>query len=74
MKYFVKVTPRAKQTRVEQTSPNTLHVWVHEPPVGGRANDAVRELLADYFGKPRWQVVITAGHTSKAKTVEIATD
>lgn len=74
MKYFVKVTPRSSQARVEQTSPNTFHVWVHEPPVDGKANEAVIKAIAEYLGCSRSQVYLVAGHTSQTKLVEVERD
>lgn len=40
--------------------------------VGGKANRAITDLLAETFGVPRADVEIITGHTSSSKTVAIA--
>ncbi len=42
------------------------------PAVGGKANRAITDLLAEIFGVSRADVTIIAGHTSSSKTVAIA--
>jgi uncharacterized protein len=46
-------------------------VAVSAPPEGGRANEAVVELLAELLGVKRRQVVVARGASSRAKTVEV---
>jgi uncharacterized protein (TIGR00251 family) len=41
-------------------------------PVDGKANQAVRRLLAEHFGVSTSKVEIVSGHRSRDKTVEIA--
>jgi uncharacterized protein len=48
-----------------------LKLAVAAPPEGGRANEAVVELLADTLGVPRRRVTVARGHGSRAKTIEI---
>jgi uncharacterized protein (TIGR00251 family) len=49
-----------------------LLVRTTAPPVDGKANDAVRRLLAEHFGVSTSKIEIVAGHRSRDKTVEIA--
>jgi len=70
MKLSIFVKPKSKQQRVEKTEAGYV-VYVTEPPVDDRANQAVIELLARHFGVPRSEVVIVAGARSKRKVVEI---
>jgi uncharacterized protein YggU (UPF0235/DUF167 family) len=44
---------------------------VAAPPERGRANEALVELLAGALNVPRSSVCVVAGHTSRAKVVEI---
>jgi len=44
---------------------------VTAPPVDGKANTAVIEDLAEYFGVRKWQVMIVSGGKSRMKVVEI---
>lgn len=71
MKYFLKVTPRAKETTVEQVSANTLFVRVSEPPVDGRANAAVIAAVAGFFGVAKSRLRLTAGIASRTKMIEV---
>ncbi len=48
-----------------------LKLEVTEPPEGGRANEAVAELLAEVLHLRRRQVEVTRGLGSRAKWVEI---
>ena len=71
MKIFIKVKPNAKIDKVEQQGDDSFEVSVKEPPIQGRANRAVVELLADYFNKPKAAVKIVSGFTSRSKIIEI---
>jgi uncharacterized protein (TIGR00251 family) len=65
----VKVSPGAKRNQVKGVDAGALKVAVTAPPEKGKANEAVVELLADYFGLPRREVSILHGHTSRSKVV-----
>src|SRR5262245_3826422 len=65
----LKVVPGARKTRVVGRLGDALKVQVSAPPEGGKANGAVVELLAEFFGVKRDAVTITAGHTQARKTV-----
>lgn len=49
-----------------------LRVRVGAPPVDGAANAALILLLAGALGVPKSAVAISAGETSRIKTVDIA--
>lgn len=73
MKVFVKVKPKAKENKVEKAvGDNCFNVWVKEPPIEGRANEAVCKVMAEYFGVPLAKVKIISGKTSRQKIIEIA--
>lgn len=67
----VRVIPRAKRNAVETGPAGALVVRVTAPPEDGRANDAVREALAEHFGVARSSVVIVRGQASRRKIVDI---
>ncbi len=46
----VRVTPRASRARIEEGPDGALRAHVTVPPEGGRANAAVRDLLAKHLG------------------------
>jgi len=54
------------------THGNALRVRVAARAVDGKANDALVDVLADYFDVPRRTISILRGHTSRAKLVQIA--
>jgi uncharacterized protein (TIGR00251 family) len=46
-------------------------VRVAAPPERGRANEALRDLLAKTLGVPRAGVRVVAGHTARSKVVDV---
>lgn len=67
----VRVSTNAAKPGVEKTADDEYKVRVSAKPVGGKANAAVIEALAEHFGVPKGRVRIVAGLTSKRKTVQI---
>ena len=72
MKIFVKVKAGARTGAVKKINENHYEVMTKEAPEKGRANAAVKELLAKHFKVAKSMVEIKAGHTFKQKIVEIA--
>ncbi len=68
----VRVSPGASRSRILGEHGGALKVSVSAAPERGKANDAVVELLAKSLGLKRSQVSVTAGLTSKQKTVRLA--
>ena len=71
MKIRVRVHAGARVTKSESRG-DELHVWVNAPPVDGKANLKVIEVLAELYDVPESAVRLAAGHTSKSKTFEVA--
>ena len=71
MKIIVKVKPRAKENRIEQADKNQFSVWVKARPEKGRANQAVIEILAEYFGFSKSRITLLKGRRAKQKIFEI---
>lgn len=71
MKVFVYVKAAAREKKVEKIDDTTYKVSVKSPPIGGRANAEVEELLAEFLGQPKSQVYIVSGFRSKSKVLEI---
>ena len=65
------VQPRAARPGVGPLVGDRLRVAVAAPPVDGRANQAVVELLAEAFGVRRADVSIVRGERGRRKTVRI---
>lgn len=71
MKVFVRVKPRAKQEKTEKVGDNRFDVWVKEPPMEGKANEAVCRVMARYFSVPLSSLKMVSGSTSRQKVIEI---
>ena len=71
MRIQVKVQAGAKHESIEQISEHELKLKVCARAIKGRANERVREVLADYFQISKSAVQIIKGAKSKLKTVEI---
>lgn len=71
MKISVVVHPNAKKPRIEKDLLETLHVYVNQPPLEGKANSATISSLADYFKISKTSVKLVSGTKSKYKLFEI---
>jgi len=69
----IKVIPNAKRTELIKTETG-YKARLTAPPVDGKANEALIELLSKEFGVPKRDVEITKGMTSRNKTVVIKTE
>lgn len=67
----VKVVPGSRRTEVVGRYGDGIKVRVAAPPEDGKANDALRAVLADVLGVKESAVRIVRGHTSPQKSVEI---
>ncbi|WP_206521881.1 DUF167 domain-containing protein [Thermotoga sp. Ku-13t] len=74
VRILVKVKPGAKSESVELLADGTLKVSVIAPAVGGKANEAVRELLAEELSLSKSDVRIVNGRTSRLKQIELPLD
>jgi len=67
----VKAIPNAPRNEIIGWLGDTLKIKVHAPPVEGRANDELRDFLADTLGLPRRSVTLLRGDTSRQKLFRI---
>ncbi len=67
----VKAKPKSKKEGVKRIENNLYEVRVNAPPEKGRANEKIRELLAEFFKIPKSRVKLIKGETSKEKIFEI---
>jgi hypothetical protein len=68
----VRVQPGARRNAlVGRLANGDWKVAVTAPPEGGRANEAVVELLAELLSVKRRDVVVARGASSRAKSVEV---
>jgi len=68
----VKATPRAARTAIAGADAVWLRIRLQAPPVDGRANEALKEFLAEKLDLPKRAIVVVAGETSRLKKVQIA--
>jgi uncharacterized protein len=67
----LRVSPGARQTRLVGRHGEAWKVRVAAPPEGGRANDAVLDLLARELSLPRRSLSIVSGQGAREKVVEM---
>ena len=71
MKIEIRVKTRAKIEKVVLATSGIYEVSLNVPPVEGRANERVVELLAAFFKVPKSKIRILRGQKSKLKLVEV---
>lgn len=67
----VKVKPNSRVSSFEDAGDGTWLAKLKSPPVDGKANRELIELIADHFGCPRGAVTIKAGASGRMKWVSI---
>ena len=66
-----KVLPRSSRTQIIGKEGDLFKVKLTSPPVGGRANRALIEVLSKKLKVPKGNIEITSGERSRLKTVRI---
>ncbi len=69
--YQVKVKPNSKQQQITEEPDGSLTVRLKSPPVDGKANEELINLLADKFEVRKSAIVIKSGFASRNKWVEV---
>jgi uncharacterized protein (TIGR00251 family) len=68
----VRVTPRAKKNEIHQIlDDGRVKVRLKAPPVDGKANQSLIQLLADVIGINSSQIMIVSGRKRREKLVRI---
>lgn len=71
MRIYVKVSPRSSKNEVVRVSEGEYKVKLTAAPVDGKANAALVEILAKYFGVSKSRIEIVGGKTAKTKIVDV---
>ena len=72
MRLTLRVQPGARRTALlARLASGEYKVAVAAPPLEGRANEAVVELLSDLLGVKRRQVTVARGSSSRSKLIEV---
>jgi uncharacterized protein (TIGR00251 family) len=67
----VRLQPRAKRNEVVGERAGAVVIRVTAPPVDGRANAALCELIAERAGLPKGSVTVAHGASSRDKLVRV---
>ncbi|NTW27685.1 MAG: DUF167 domain-containing protein [Candidatus Moranbacteria bacterium] len=71
MRIYIKVSPRSSKNEVVKISEGEYKVKLTAPPVDGKANELLIEVLAKHFKVAKSLVSIVGGKTAKIKMVDI---
>lgn len=71
MKIYIKAKPKSKKEYVKKIDDTHYVIAVKEPPVAGKANQAIIKSLAKYFNKSSSQVYLFSGMTSRQKVFAV---
>lgn len=71
MKFKITVKPNARKNEVTYASDGTLVIRVTVPPMEGKANEKVIEVLAEYLNKPKKSISIISGFKGKHKIIDV---
>ncbi len=66
----IRVVPNAKKNEIKEEN-QKLKVRLTAPPVDGKANKLLIELLSKYFGVKKSNIIIIKGEKSKNKFIQI---
>ena len=67
----VKVKPNARLSVLEETAEGVWQAQLKSPPVDGKANRELVELIAEHFGCAKSAVTIRSGASGRMKLVKI---
>jgi uncharacterized protein (TIGR00251 family) len=67
----VRAKPRSSKAGVEGMKEGALVVRVTAPPIDGKANDEIVEVLAKHFGLKKSDIAWISGERSKNKILEL---
>lgn len=69
--FLIRVIPRASRNAIEGEYQDALKVRLTAPPLDGRANEALKRMLAETLRVPVSAVRIVAGEKNRTKRVAI---
>ncbi len=72
MRINVKVIANSSKERIEEQG-EVFRVYVNVPPIEGRANRRVVELLAEHFKVKKYSIEIVSGEKTNKKVIDIKT-
>ena len=67
----IRLQPRARRNEIVGEREGAVLIRVTAPPVDGKANDALRRLVAKKAGVAPSRVSVLKGHTARDKTLDV---
>jgi len=71
MKLWIFVKPNSRKEGIQRFPDGSYRVSVRVPAYEGRANEAIIEILADFFSVPKSRIRIVSGARGRRKLIEI---
>ncbi|MEW5861495.1 MAG: DUF167 domain-containing protein [Cyanobacteriota bacterium] len=71
MKKQVKVEPNSKNKSIEEAEDGSITVHLKSPPVDGKANEELIQILSKKFNVSKSRILLKSGLSSRNKLVEI---
>jgi uncharacterized protein len=68
----IKVKPNSRVSALEEVAPGEWLARLKSPPVDGKANAELIEVVASHFGCRKSAVTIKSGSTGRMKLISIA--
>lgn len=68
---YVEAHPNSKRTELEKIDENHFKIYVKSPPVEGKANREIIEILSKYLKVPKSLIKLKRGEKGKHKIFEI---
>ena len=69
--FRVKVVPNSSASKIVEVNEEFVKIKLNSPPIEGRANKEVIELLSKVLGVPKTSIELVSGDKSKLKTLNV---
>jgi len=67
----VTAKPNAKQNHIEKIGAGHYRISIKAAPDEGKANQAIIEILHDFFNIPKSKIKLIRGHKSRVKVIDL---
>jgi uncharacterized protein (TIGR00251 family) len=71
IRFEVKVQPKSSQNQIAGIADGVLKIKLTTPPVDGKANQALVNLLSKTLNVPKKNITIVRGQTSTSKLIQV---
>ncbi len=66
-----RIHPRTSKNTLRVIDVGEVEIWTTAPPADGKANDAVRRIVAEWLSVPISDVRVVSGAKSRLKTIDV---